>query len=148
LTPIFSTILRRSRPSWLLSKDVIVAFIQEVDQLGETSSTVRRRVPEDRTLTRAPWNPGELEGLTLVITFSILFLEQHSSESQSLLRVMEIGTGYMLVKRQVFDKFKDEYPHLNYKPDHVVKPTSMVPATSMSYLRHHVIRSWIVTDSF
>jgi hypothetical protein len=25
----------------------------------------------------------------------------------------------MLVKRQVFDKFKDEYPHLNYKPDHV-----------------------------
>lgn len=34
------------------------------------------------------------------------------------LEVMEIGTGYMLIKRQVFDKFKEEYPHLRYKPDH------------------------------
>jgi hypothetical protein len=35
------------------------------------------------------------------------------------LEVMEIGTGYMLIKREVFDKFKEEYPHLRYKPDHV-----------------------------
>lgn len=33
--------------------------------------------------------------------------------------VMEIGTGYMMVKREVFDKFKEAYPELNYKPDHV-----------------------------
>ena len=35
------------------------------------------------------------------------------------LEVMEIGTGFMMVKRHVFDKFKTEYPHLSYKPDHV-----------------------------
>jgi hypothetical protein len=35
------------------------------------------------------------------------------------LEVMEIGTGYMLIKREVFAKFKEEYPHLRYKPDHV-----------------------------
>ena len=34
------------------------------------------------------------------------------------LQVMEIGTGFMMVKREVFDKFKEEYPHLRYKPDH------------------------------
>jgi len=34
------------------------------------------------------------------------------------LEVMEIGTGYMLIKRQVFAKFKEEYPHLRYRPDH------------------------------
>lgn len=34
------------------------------------------------------------------------------------LEVMEIGTGYMMVKRDVFVKFKDEYPHLRYRPDH------------------------------
>ena len=34
------------------------------------------------------------------------------------LQVMEIGTGFMLIKREVFDKFKEEYPHLRYKPDH------------------------------
>lgn len=35
------------------------------------------------------------------------------------LEVMEIGTGFMMVKREVFDKFKDAYPKQNYKPDHV-----------------------------
>jgi hypothetical protein len=34
------------------------------------------------------------------------------------LEVLEIGTGFMLIKRAVFDKFKEEYPHLSYKPDH------------------------------
>jgi len=34
------------------------------------------------------------------------------------LEVMEIGTGFMLIKRNVFLKFKEEYPHLEYKPDH------------------------------
>ena len=33
--------------------------------------------------------------------------------------VMEIGTGFMMVKREVFDKYKEEFPHLNYKPDHI-----------------------------
>jgi hypothetical protein len=35
------------------------------------------------------------------------------------LEVLEIGTGYMMVKRNVFDTFKEQYPHLRYKPDHV-----------------------------
>ena len=35
------------------------------------------------------------------------------------LEVMEIGTGYMMVKRNVFDKMKVEYPTIKYKPDHV-----------------------------
>jgi len=34
------------------------------------------------------------------------------------LEVLEIGTGYMMIKREVFLKFKDAYPHLRYKPDH------------------------------
>jgi hypothetical protein len=38
------------------------------------------------------------------------------------LEVMEIGTGYMLIKREVFKKFKEEYPHLRYKPDHAGQP--------------------------
>lgn len=34
------------------------------------------------------------------------------------LEVLEIGTGYMMIKREVFEKFKEAYPHLSYKPDH------------------------------
>ena len=35
------------------------------------------------------------------------------------LKVMEIGTGYMMVKREVFDRFQKQYPEFHYKPDHV-----------------------------
>ena len=35
------------------------------------------------------------------------------------LEVLEIGTGFMMVKREVFDKMKDAYPNIHYKPDHV-----------------------------
>ena len=33
--------------------------------------------------------------------------------------VLEIGTGFMCVKREVFDKFKEAYPEFSYRPDHV-----------------------------
>ena len=32
--------------------------------------------------------------------------------------VMEIGTGFMLVRREVFEAFREEYPQFSYKPDH------------------------------
>jgi hypothetical protein len=35
------------------------------------------------------------------------------------IEVLEIGTGFMMVKREVFGKFKEKYPELRYKPDHV-----------------------------
>jgi hypothetical protein len=35
------------------------------------------------------------------------------------LSVMEIGTGFMMVKREVFAKMETEYPMIRYKPDHV-----------------------------
>ena len=35
------------------------------------------------------------------------------------LDVLEIGTGFMMVKREVYGKMKDAYPEIKYKPDHV-----------------------------
>jgi hypothetical protein len=35
------------------------------------------------------------------------------------LEVLEIGTGFMMIKREVFEKFEKQYPELRYKPDHV-----------------------------
>lgn len=35
------------------------------------------------------------------------------------IEVLELGTGFMMIKREVFGKFKDAYPELRYKPDHV-----------------------------
>jgi hypothetical protein len=33
--------------------------------------------------------------------------------------VLEGGTGFMIIQRGVFEKFREAYPHLSYKPDHV-----------------------------
>ncbi len=35
------------------------------------------------------------------------------------IEVLEIGTGFMMVKREVFDQFKEAYPEFSYRPDHV-----------------------------
>jgi hypothetical protein len=35
------------------------------------------------------------------------------------IEVLEIGTGFMMVKREVFDKFREAYPEFSYRPDHV-----------------------------
>ena len=32
--------------------------------------------------------------------------------------VLEIGTGFMMIKRQVFDDFREAFPQFTYKPDH------------------------------
>jgi hypothetical protein len=36
-----------------------------------------------------------------------------------LIEVLEIGTGFMMIRREVFEKFKETYPEFSYKPDHV-----------------------------
>ena len=33
--------------------------------------------------------------------------------------VMELGTGFMMIRRKTFEVYKEAYPHLSYKPDHV-----------------------------
>jgi hypothetical protein len=33
--------------------------------------------------------------------------------------VMEIGTGFMMIRRATLEKYQEAYPHLWYKPDHV-----------------------------
>jgi hypothetical protein len=35
------------------------------------------------------------------------------------LEVLEIGTGFMMIKRDVFKKMEEAYPMIRYKPDHV-----------------------------
>jgi hypothetical protein len=61
--------------------------------------------------------PGELEKLAGEYVFNPIPGTTQFNVTQPI-QVMEIGTGYMLIKREVFTKFKQEYPHLQYKPDH------------------------------
>jgi hypothetical protein len=60
----------------------------------------------------------ELEKLVGEYVFNVVKGTRNFSVTEPL-EVMEIGTGYMLIKREVFDKMKEAYPTIRYKPDHV-----------------------------
>jgi hypothetical protein len=62
--------------------------------------------------------PKKLESLVGEYVFNVVKGTQQFQVTEPL-EVMEIGTGYMMVKRNVFDKMKEEYPTIRYKPDHV-----------------------------
>ena len=62
--------------------------------------------------------PKELENLVGEYVFNVVKGTSQFQVTEPL-EVMEIGTGYMMIKRDVFNKMKDEYPTIRYKPDHV-----------------------------
>ena len=63
-------------------------------------------------------SPGELENLVGEYVFNVVKGTQKFTVSEPL-EVLEIGTGFMMIKRDVFEKMEKEYPQLRYKPDHV-----------------------------
>jgi len=62
--------------------------------------------------------PRELENLVGEYVFNVVKGTQSFQVSEPL-EVMEIGTGYMMIKRHVFSKLEEAFPQLRYKPDHV-----------------------------
>jgi len=59
-----------------------------------------------------------LENLVGDYVFNVVKGTQQFSVTEPL-EVLEIGTGYMMVKREVFPILEKNYPQLRYKPDHV-----------------------------
>ena len=62
--------------------------------------------------------PKELETLVGEYVFNVVSGTKQFQVTDPL-EVLEIGTGYMMVKREVFHKMEKEYPMIRYKPDHV-----------------------------
>lgn len=63
-------------------------------------------------------DPGKLDGLVGEYVFNVVKGTKQFAVTEPL-EVLEIGTGFMLVKREVFDKMAESYPMIHYKPDHV-----------------------------
>lgn len=61
---------------------------------------------------------GELEKLAGDFVFNPVPGTEKFSVGEPI-EVLEIGTGYMLIERSVFERFAAKYPELHYKPDHV-----------------------------
>jgi hypothetical protein len=68
--------------------------------------------------THPELDPKELENVVGDYVFNVVKGTEKFQVSEPL-EVMEIGTGYFLVKRGVFDRWAAAYPQLRYRPDHV-----------------------------
>ena len=62
--------------------------------------------------------PRELESLVGEYVFNVVKGTKKFTVTEPL-EVLEIGTGFMLIKREVFGKMAEAYPLIRYKPDHV-----------------------------
>ena len=62
--------------------------------------------------------PRELENLVGEYVFNVVKGTSQFTVTEPL-EVMEIGTGFMLVQSEVFEKMEKQYPTIKYKPDHV-----------------------------
>ena len=63
-------------------------------------------------------NPFDLDQYTADFVFNPVQQTNTFSMTEPL-EVGEAGTGFMLIPRATFEKFKEAYPELSYRPDHV-----------------------------
>lgn len=62
--------------------------------------------------------PRELENLVGDYVFNVVHGTKQFQVTEPL-EVLEIGTGFMMVKREVFSKMEQAYPNIRYRPDHL-----------------------------
>lgn len=62
--------------------------------------------------------PGELADLVGDYVFNVVRGTKQFTVTEPL-EVLEIGTGFMMINREVFKKLEEAFPNLRYKPDHM-----------------------------
>lgn len=60
--------------------------------------------------------------------------------------VMEIGTGFMMMRKKVLDVFREKYPYMNYRPDHVRTEHFDGSREIMSYFDCIIDRGYTIGD--
>jgi hypothetical protein len=102
------------------AQDVIALMALDKDLIGAPypKKAINWRNVIDAARKHPDLEPQELEKLVGDYVFNVVRGTNQFSVTEPL-EVMEIGTGYMMIKRNVFDKMKDAYPQIHYKPDHV-----------------------------
>lgn len=98
-----------------LDKDIVGAPYPKKAIKWSAVMEASRKIPEDKL---SEFNPNELSTVMGDYVFNPVPGTERFDVTEPL-EVMELGTGFMMVRRDVFTKFAEEYPHLRYKPDHV-----------------------------
>lgn len=102
------------------AKDVVVlmALDKDVSGGGYPKKTLNWGNIKSAILKDPEIPIGEIEKIVGEYVFNPVKGTNQFSVSDPL-EVLEIGTGFMMVKRHVFDKLKEAFPGLRYRPDHV-----------------------------
>lgn len=102
------------------AQDVVALMALDKDVIGGPypKKSINWKNVVDAARKHPDLPPNELEKLVGDYVFNVVKGTSQFSVTEPL-EVMEIGTGYMMIKREVFDKMKDAYPMIHYRPDHV-----------------------------
>ena len=102
------------------AQDVVALLALDKDVIGGPypKKTINWKNIADAARKHPDLPLKDLEKLVGEYVFNVVKGTKNFSVTEPL-EVMEIGTGYMMIKREVFDKMKDAYPTIHYKPDHV-----------------------------
>ena len=102
------------------AKDVIALLALDKDVSGAPYpkkaikwENVKKAIINDPNI-----EPKNLENYVGNFVFNLLSNTKQFDISEPV-EVMELGTGYMMIKREVFEKFAKAYPESSYKPDHL-----------------------------
>ncbi len=101
-------------------RDVIALLAMDKDVIGAPypKKSIKWQAVKEVVQRHPDLPAGELEKVIGDYVFNAVAGTGQFNVGEPL-EVLEIGTGYMMVKREVFPKFAEAYPHLKYKPDHV-----------------------------
>jgi len=101
-------------------RDVVALLALDKDIIGAPypKKSIKWNAIKDAIVKNPQIEVKELEKLAGDFVFNPVPGTERFSVNAPI-EVLEIGTGFMMIKRHVFEKFEKQYPDLRYKPDHV-----------------------------
>lgn len=102
------------------AQDVLAMIALDKDVCGAPypKKSINWKNVKDAVLKNPNIDPKDIEKIVGEFVFNIVQGTSQFDISEPV-EVLEVGTGFMLIKREVFDKMKESYPQIYYKPDHV-----------------------------
>ena len=94
-------------------RDVIALLALEKDIVGGPypKKSIKWNSIKEAVKKHPDIDPGDLEKLAGDYVFNPVPGTEKFSVAEPI-EVLEIGTGFMMIRREVFDKFKEKYPQL------------------------------------
>lgn len=101
-------------------QDVIALLALDKDVIGGPypKKSINWRNIVDAIKNNPDIEIGKLESLVGEYVFNVVKGTKQFQVTEPL-QVLEIGTGFMMIKRNVFEKLAEAFPMIHYKPDHV-----------------------------